>query len=98
MSKSTQVITDLKSCGTPFNGTAFTATQKTRAIAAAGPITDLDGAVSIAVLKAQELRRLMTYIVVDSTGVEGGNNGVGALVQTAETNFSALSGVYEVMV
>lgn len=61
---STQIITDLK---TVAAGT-FSATSAADAIAAAGPIGDLPGNASIALLKAQELKQLLTQMKASMDG------------------------------
>ena len=86
MAKSTQVITDLKSANT----TAFGATAQAAAIAAAGPITDLTGAANIALVKAQELLKLLNDLV--------GPAGTGGIVASGDPNFTVLDSVRQVLV
>lgn len=59
MAASTAIITDL----TTAAGLAPTAASTAKSQAAAGPIEDLPGNMSIALLKAKELKVLITAIV-----------------------------------
>ena len=86
MSKSTQVITDLTSATT----TAFGATAEAAALAAAGPITSLEGQAALALLKAQELKNLLIGLV--------GANGTGGIVASGDPNFTVLDSVRQVLV
>jgi len=83
---STQIITDLASATT----TAFGATAEAAAIAAAGPIMDLDGLANNALLKAKELKNLLAAIL--------GANGTGGVVQSGDPNYNALRGVQQSLV
>ncbi len=62
MSNSTAIITDL----TTVAAAAPSAASKAAAIAAAGPIGDLVGNINVALLKAQELKLLLTAIKASS--------------------------------
>ena len=58
MAASTTIITDLT---TIANGT-FSAASQADAIAAAGPIQDLPGNASLALMKAKQLKQLLTQM------------------------------------
>lgn len=78
MANSTTIIADLKSVQT----TGFSSAAKARAIAAAGPIQDLDGLVSLLITKAQEMKFLLNYMISPNYMVGGGSyGGSGAVVQ-----------------
>jgi len=81
---STAIITDLKSATT----TAFGATAEAAALAAAGPIMDLDGLANLAVLKAQELKVLLNQIC----GPAAAGYAAGP-VQSGDPNYTALNNV-----
>lgn len=76
MAATDNLITDLNT----IISTGFSATAKAAAIAAAGPIMDLEGMAKLALLKAQELKLIMQQI--------DANVGAGAdsTVQTAVTS------------
>lgn len=86
MGKSTQVITDL----TTVTTTANAAAAQTRAIAAAGPITSLEGQEALALLKAQELLVILNGLV--------GSAGTGGLIQSGDANYTELDSVRQVLV
>jgi hypothetical protein len=78
MANATTIITDLKSVQT----TGFSSAAKGRAIAAAGPIQDLDGLTSILLVKAQEMKAILNYMISPNYMIGGGNlGGSGAVVQ-----------------
>lgn len=89
MAKSTQVITDLTSATT----TAFGATAEAAAINPTGPITSLEGQAALALLKAQELLKLLNALVLDSNGAT-----TNALVKSGDPNFTVLDSVRQVLV
>jgi hypothetical protein len=100
MAKSTQVITDLKAATT----TAFTAVQELRAASPADPVTpfaqlmgpqSLEGQCSIALVKAQELLKLLNDLLTDPDGAGGQTK---ALVRSGEANFVVLDSVRQVLV
>ena len=62
MANSTNIIGDLNTVA----AASPTAASTTKAIAAAGPILDLTGAINLAVLKARELANLCTQIKASS--------------------------------
>lgn len=96
MAASTAVITDL---GTGANAT-YSATAQAAAIAAAGPIMDLNGVLKLCVLKAQEIQVILNYVL--------GGSAVTAASQTAPTGgvvtnasdsaaYTALVQVYQIL-
>ena len=96
-SNATTIIADLKSVQT----TGFSATAKAAAIAAAGPIMDLDGVVSLLLLKAQEMKFLLNYMTSPNAMIGGGTpGGSGALVTTAadSTVANLLIGIAQILV
>ncbi len=58
MAASTAILTDLDT----IISTGFSATAKAAALAAAGPIMDLDGMAKLAKLQAQELKKTLQAI------------------------------------
>lgn len=96
-SNSTQIITDLKT----VLSTGFSATATAAAIAAAGPITDLPGVVSLLLLKAQEMKFILNYLTSPNQMIGGGSaGGSGALVTTAadSTVANLLIGIAQILV
>jgi len=84
---STQIITDLKSsaAATP------TAASQALALAAAGPIGDLQGMLSLALLKAQELKQLLATIL-------GTNPGGAVMIDNSDPIKTTLTGVSQSLV
>lgn len=80
LANSTQIITDLKS----VQSTGFSATAKANAIAAAGPIMDLDAVTALLLLKAQEMKAILNYMISPNYMIGGGTlGGAGAVVTSA---------------
>lgn len=78
MANSTTILADLKS----VQSTGFSSAAKGRAIAAAGPIQDLDGVTALLLLKAQEMKAILNYMISPNYMIGGGNyGGTGAVVQ-----------------
>jgi hypothetical protein len=73
---STAIITDLQTVLADI-----TAQQRARAIAAAGPMEDLDAMVSSLILGAQEMKAKIAYILGGT--MTGGTSG--GLIQTGDT-------------
>ena len=89
MANSTAMITDMETVKA-----AVTDAQRTRAIAASGPITDLDGVMALLITKLDEMKLILNYVLYGNqaaTGVEGSSS---ALVQTADTNHATLLTIY----
>lgn len=89
MPKSTQVITDLKSATT----TAFGATAQTAAQTASNMIQSPEGQANLALIKAEELLKLLNDLVLDANGAT-----TNAIVKSGDPNFTALDNVRQVLV
>jgi hypothetical protein len=86
MPKSTAVVTDL----TTAAAATYSAASEARAIAAAGPMTDLDGMVKNLLLQAQELKIKCIGLV--------GAAGTGGLLQSGDAGFTEVDNVRQVLV
>lgn len=92
---STAVITDLGTVASNIN-----ATQRGRAIAAAGPILDLDAAVALMLLRMQEVKALATYLLYGgetTTSNPGGQGGSQAILQTGEQSCTTLITIWNIL-
>lgn len=89
MAKSTQVITDLKSATT----TAFGSTAQTAAQNPALMMQSPEGMANLALVKAQELLKLLNDLVLDANGAT-----TNAIVKSGDPNFTALDSVRQVLV
>lgn len=89
MAKSTQVITDLKTAvaATP------SAAASLRAQNPSNMMQDIVGQKAIALVKAQELLKLLNELVLDSTGAT-----TNAVVQSGDPDFTTLDSVRQVLV
>jgi hypothetical protein len=90
MAKSTQVITDLKSAVT----TAFGATGEAAAVNPALIMQSPEGIANLALIKAQELLKLLNDLLIDPTGVGVTN----AVIKSGDPNFTVLDSVRQVLV
>jgi len=94
---STAIITDLQ---TAINGTP-SATAQAAAIAAAGPITDLQGTFKLLQTKAQEMRVLLNYLLGgQATTPAGGTSPTGGLITSGSDSaiYTALAQVFNDLV
>lgn len=94
-SNSTQVITDLQTAATA----TYSATATAAAIAAAGPIMDLPGVLTLCQRKAQEIRQILCYVLEGkqiSTSLTAPSGGVIA-TGTDTSTYDTLVGVYQIM-
>lgn len=92
MAKSTQVITDLKTAV----ATAPSATAQIAAQNASNMMQDPVAMFNLALIKAEELKKILNELVLDSSGV----NTTNAIIQTATDSaiFTALDSVRQVLV
>lgn len=94
-SNSTQVITDLNTAATAV----YSATAVAAAVAAAGPMMDLQGVLQLCKLKAQEIHDILVYVLEGkqiSTSLTAPSGGI---ITTGADNatFVTLVGVYQIL-
>ncbi len=77
------IVADLTTVST----TAFAAASVTRANAAAGPIMDLPGCAELLLVKAQEMKELLNYML-SGNAIGSGSSGP---VQSGDANYTALN-------
>jgi hypothetical protein len=98
MAKSTQVITDLKSAlaTTPSATAQSDAISPLNSGGGAGMIQDITGMINVALIKAEELKKICNDLVLDPSG-SGVTN---AIIKTGtdSTIFTALDSVRQVLV
>ena len=81
MANSTAIVTDLTTVSSNIS-----ATQAARCIAAAGPILDPNGVVNLLILKAQEMKALLTYLTYGNANASGSQGGSQAPFQSGDSN------------
>ena len=95
-SNSTQIITDLTTVITNIS-----ATQTTRANAAAGPITDVNGTVNLLKTKAQEMVEILAYLLEGVQFVTSQSAPANGIFQTGDSNaangYNLLTGIYQIL-
>jgi hypothetical protein len=96
MSASTQIISDLNTAATA----TYSATAQAAAIAAAGPIMDLNGVLKACTLKAQEIAVILNYVLGGSAITAASYTApTGGVVTSSSdsTNYNLLVGVYQLL-
>ncbi len=96
MSASTAIIADLNTAATA----SYSATATAAAIAAAGPIMDLNGVLKLCTLKAQEIQVILNYVLGGSAATAASQTApTGGVVTTSSdsTNYNLLVGVYQLL-
>lgn len=66
----------------------ISAAQRARAIAAAGPIMDVDGNINVLTLRCQEMKALINYILFGNQIGSGSAGQAGAIFQSGDSNAS----------
>ena len=95
-SNSTQILTDLKSA---IANAPYSATAQAAAIAAAGPVEDLQGMVKSVLLNAQEMVQKLAYIL-GGTMVQGSLTApTGGLITSGSDSatYNLLVGIYQIL-
>ena len=93
-SNSTQIISDLNTAAT----STFTAGEIASANAAAGPITDLPGNITLLKLKAQEMKEILAYILEGTQTSSNLTAPAGGIVPSSDaTLYNLLTGVYQIL-
>lgn len=96
MAASSQIISDL----TTASNATYSATATAAAIAAAGPIIDLNGALKLVTLKAQEMAVILNYVLGGSAATANSFTApTGGVVTSGSdsTNYNLLVGVYQLL-
>ena len=96
VSNSSAVITDL---GTAVTAWPYSATATANSIAAAGPITDLRGALEVCQLHAQEMVKILSYILEGSAVQTSLTAPTGGLITSSSdsSTYNTLVGVYQIL-
>ena len=93
VSNSTQIIADLTTVQTNVSST-----QTTRAIAPAGPIMDVNGVLASLIIRAQEMKELLAYLLGSSQVYAT----TGGIFQTGDANattgYNLLLGIAQILV
>ena len=96
MAASTQIITDLDTAA----ATSFSATSTASALAAAGPIMDLNGVLKLCALKAREIQVILNYVLGGSAATAASQTApTGGVVTSASdsTAYNTLVQVYQIL-